>query len=303
MAVLERPGEERARRRDRLELLPVVAEADDHRPRVERRAAPRAAGGRPCCRAASRSRRRSARRPRGTPRAARRCPRPAAARSRSPGSAGRARASSSEPRERRVARLRARTRRRRRPAAPRARGRRGRRRPPAPRGCARSRRRRRRRAASVSRPQALELRVPAHRVLELRAVRLDREARPRSAPDGRPEQHVVREDEVGRQVLAQRRGVRLDVAVALGLREVLQQPRLEPLVPVEHERPAAARRARAARPPRRRGRTLRMRLLAEDDDVVARAAPLARERPRVDVRAGAAEAGSRARGGSAQRGA
>ena len=36
MPVLERPGEERAlRRRMRLELAPVVAEADDHRPRVE----------------------------------------------------------------------------------------------------------------------------------------------------------------------------------------------------------------------------------------------------------------------------
>jgi hypothetical protein len=31
MAVLERSGEERARRRDRLQLVPVVAEADDQR--------------------------------------------------------------------------------------------------------------------------------------------------------------------------------------------------------------------------------------------------------------------------------
>jgi hypothetical protein len=35
VAVLERPGEERARRRRSLELLAVVAEADDHRARVE----------------------------------------------------------------------------------------------------------------------------------------------------------------------------------------------------------------------------------------------------------------------------
>ena len=101
---------------------------------------------------------------------------------------------------------------------------------------------------------------------------------------------MVREDEVGGQQRAQRLRVRLDVRVALGAREVLQQPRLEPLVPVEHEdRQQPVRQLRHDDLRAAEVVPLRVPLLADDVDVVAGAAPLARERTRVDVRAGAAE--------------
>ena len=92
------------------------------------------------------------------------------------------------------------------------------------------------------------------------------------------------------QQLAQRRGVRLDVARALVRREVLEQPRLEPLVAVEHEHRQEP--ARQLGPHDLRARevvVLRARLLADDRHVVPGAAPLPRERPRVDVRPGPAE--------------
>ena len=85
------------------------------------------------------------------------------------------------------------------------------------------------------RSPARELLAPAHRILELRAVRLHGVARTRRRSDGSAEQDMVREDDVGRQQLAQRGGVRIDVARALLRGEVLQQLRLEPLVAVEHE--------------------------------------------------------------------
>ena len=63
-------------------------------------------------------------------------------------------------------------------------------------------------AAERRRPQLLELGIAAHRVLELRAVRLDGERRT-GRRRHRPAHHdVVREDEVGRQALAHRRSVR-----------------------------------------------------------------------------------------------
>ena len=72
-----------------------------------------------------------------------------------------------------------------------------------------------RRALEHLSPPRLELRPPAHRVLELRAVRLDRVARAARRADGAAEEHVVAEDEVGRQLLADGRGVRLDPGVEL----------------------------------------------------------------------------------------
>ena len=77
--------------------------------------------------------------------------------------------------------------------------------------------------ASDSRPHVRELAVPAHRVLELRAVRLDRVPGAGRRSDRPSEQDVVREDEVGRQVLAERGGVRLDVAFALARGQLRQQ--------------------------------------------------------------------------------
>ena len=136
----------------------------------------------------------------------------------------------------------------------------------------------------------LELRVAAHRVLELGAVRLDRVARAARCADRPAEQHVVREHDVGRQQLPERSRVRLDVALPLLGGQVLQSGRLEPLVAVDDEhgqqpigqlRPHDARAAEVE--------SLRMRLLADDDHVVARARPFARERARVDVRARARE--------------
>ena len=164
MAVLERACEERARTGRRLERLPVVAEADDHRAgvdvaqRLEQdvdalvvEQLPEVDDRRPVVL-------------RERPPGARRCPRPAAARWRCRGSADPA----SPPRAGRPAPRRAdavATRRRRRRAAPRGRGRRGRRRPAAPRGCARSRRRRPRpaRASPSPTPRAPRCRASSTR--------------------------------------------------------------------------------------------------------------------------------------------
>jgi len=57
-------------------------------------------------------------------------------------------------------------------------------------------------------------------------VRLHRERRARGSPDGSTEQHVVREHDVGRQELAERRRIRVDVCVELGGSEVLEQLRV-----------------------------------------------------------------------------
>jgi hypothetical protein len=59
-------------------------------------------------------------------------------------------------------------------------------------------------------------------------VRLDREAQAARGADRAAEEHVVREHEVGGRELAQHGRVRLDVALPLLGREVLEQPRLEP---------------------------------------------------------------------------
>ena len=139
-------------------------------------------------------------------------------------------------------------------------------------------------------PPAFELGTAAHRVLELGAVRLDAERRAGCGADRPAHQHVVREHEVGGQELAERRSVRIDVRGLLGGSEVLQELRLEPYVAVHHER-----RQQTA------GQLdvddlcalqvvlLGRALLADDDNVVPGAGPLAGERARVDVRPRAAE--------------
>ena len=92
----------------------------------------------------------------------------------------------------------------------------------------------------------LELGAAAHRVLELGAVRLDAERRACCRADGGTHQDVVREDEVGGQQLAQRRGVRLDVRGALGAGEVLEELRAQSFVAVhdEHGQQIAGQRGR-----------------------------------------------------------
>ena len=191
--MLERAREKRARRRDRLQLVAIVAEADDHRLRVETARAPRAAGGRLVEDQLAEVDDGRHVAPRRTRRSARRCPRPAADRSRCPDSAGRVRLpeqlAKAPPRA-----AAAGTRRRRRPAAPRARGRRARPRPRAPRGCAPSRRTRPRAPRAIATPRG-KLLVAAHRVLELRAVRLDDVARAGRRGDGSAEHDVICEDE------------------------------------------------------------------------------------------------------------
>ena len=135
-----------------------------------------------------------------------------------------------------------------------------------------------------------ELHPAADRVLELRAVRLDRERRARRGADGAPEQDVVAEDEIGRQLLSDARRVRVDVASALVRRELLQQPRLEPLVRVEDEHGQQATGERG-RHDLRSGEVepLWLALLADDRHLVPGAAPRAGDLPRVDVRARARE--------------
>ena len=138
-------------------------------------------------------------------------------------------------------------------------------------------------------PPAGELLVAAHRVLELGAVGLDGEWQAARGSHGPSEEHVIGEDEVGGCELAQDGGVGLDETVSLFLRGVLEELRLHPLVPVEdeHRQEAAdvgSHRLRAAEVVE-----LRVRLLRHDHDVVAGPAPLTRDRPCVDVGAGAAE--------------
>src|SRR5262249_48253762 len=141
-----------------------------------------------------------------------------------------------------------------------------------------------------SAPPLGELLVAAHRVLELGAVRLDCERSARGGPDWAAEQDVVCKDEVGRELGAHSRGIRLDVAVALGAGQVLQQPRLGPGIAVEDEggqqvvRQLGPQDARA-------GEVVGagVPLLADDDDLVPQAGPRARERACVHVRPRAAE--------------
>ena len=63
-------------------------------------------------------------------------------------------------------------------------------------------------------PPRGELVVAAHRVLQLRAVRLDRVRRAGRRGHGPAEQDVVGKDEVGRKLGAHGFGVRLDVPLA-----------------------------------------------------------------------------------------
>ena len=121
-------------------------------------------------------------------------------------------------------------------------------------------------------------------------MRLDAERLSERGADGTAHQDVVREHEVGREQLAQRCDVRVDVAAALVGGEILQQPRLEPLVAVEHEhgqQPVGQLDLHRRRAPDRVA--LRSRLLRDDRHVMPGAAPLLRQLPRVDVRPGPVE--------------
>jgi hypothetical protein len=116
-------------------------------------------------------------------------------------------------------------------------------------------------------------------------VRLDLVARTCARCDRAPHQHVVREDEVGGKVGSERADVARDIPLAVRARHVLEQDRLEPLVPVEHEHGQEPADLRPADLGPAEVELLRLRILAEDDDLVPGPAPLTRQRPRVLVRA------------------
>ncbi len=121
-------------------------------------------------------------------------------------------------------------------------------------------------------------------------MRLDPERRAGGGRDGAPHQHVIREDQVGRQQLPERGGVRIHVGSALGRRRVLQELGTQTGIAVQDEhrqhptgqvgddnlRPAQVVAGGVA-------------FLTHHDDVVAGAAPRARKRTGVDVRPGPAE--------------
>ena len=121
-------------------------------------------------------------------------------------------------------------------------------------------------------------------------MRLDGEGRPARDPDRRAEQDVVDEKRVRRKLLADGGRVRLDEALELDARQILEAPRLEALVAVEDEHgQQPAGQLRADDPGAAEVEQLGMAFLADDHDVMARTAPFACERARVDVRARPAE--------------
>jgi hypothetical protein len=120
-------------------------------------------------------------------------------------------------------------------------------------------------------------------------VRLDDERRARRSADGPAEEHVIAEDEIGRQQVAHRPGIRLDPDLELAARAVLEELDVVALVPVEHEDGKQASDVRSERLRAAEVVLLGVRLLAQDRDVVPRPAPLARELARVHVRARPAE--------------
>ena len=143
--------------------------------------------------------------------------------------------------------------------------------------------------ASASRPQAASSALPRSEYSSSEPCALTAKRAPARGADRPAQQDVVAEDEVGGQLLAQGGRVRLDPVVELGARALLDELDLVALVAVEDEDRQQAADVRPDRLGAAEVVALRMRLLAEDGDVVPGAAPLARERARVDVRAGAAE--------------
>ena len=138
-------------------------------------------------------------------------------------------------------------------------------------------------------PPRRQSRVAAHRVLELRAVCLDREACAARGPDRAPEQDVVREDEVDGLMLPQCRRVPLHPGVELGPSAALDELDLVALVAVEHEDRQQPTDIRPDRGGAAEIVELRLGLLAEHGDLVTRPCPLSRQRPGVHIRARAAE--------------
>ena len=134
-----------------------------------------------------------------------------------------------------------------------------------------------------------ELRAAAHRVLELRPVRLHRIRRTGGQPDGPAEQHVVREHEVRGQAVAHRSRVRLHPCFEVVAGALVDEADVVPLVAVEHEHRQEPTDVGSDRRRRAEVVRLRPRLLAQNRDVVPCPAPFASELARVDVRARSSE--------------
>ncbi len=235
MPVLERAREERPPRPPR----PRARDGTDRsrrRPDGRRsRASPPAGSARPSARSASRSRRRSARRRRGTTRAARvavvRQSFVGVARVGGSALASRSRSASAALRSCKRERCR-----RRRPAGRCARGSTWpttssstRRMCSEPTYVASA-------AAETLPPEALELRPPAHRVLELGAVRLDPERRTARPPTGAPSSTWLANTRSAGWSSRSASAFAATYASRSAGVKILQQPRLEALVAVEHER-------------------------------------------------------------------
>ena len=133
-----------------------------------------------------------------------------------------------------------------------------RRRPRALPGCGRSLRRRPlpARARRARPPAARYARGSSTRA---RAVCLDREPRARGCPDRAARKHVVAEDEVGRQALADRGCVRRHEVVEFRLRQILKQSRLEASYASSTNTGSCRPGSRVVRPPRLPGRSARAR--------------------------------------------
>jgi hypothetical protein len=77
--------------------------------------------------------------------------------------------------------------------------------------------------------------IAAHGVLELGSMRLDGERKAARVSDRGAEQDVVREDHISGEVGADRGRVQGDIAVTFPAREVLEELRLDALIAVQHE--------------------------------------------------------------------
>ncbi len=126
---------------------------------------------------------------------------------------------------------------------------------------------------------------PSIEKVELGAVHLDAERLPGRSADRPAEDQVVREDHVGREVVADRRGVGVDEALALLPRDVLHPSRLEILVAIDDEDRQEPADLRSDEGGAAEVVPLRVRILGEDGDLVPEPRPRSRERARVDIRA------------------
>jgi hypothetical protein len=101
---------------------------------------------------------------------------------------------------------------------------------------------------------------------------------------------MVDEDAIGRKKFAHGGGIELDEAFPLGLGQILEIGRFEILVAVEDEdRQGPVDRGSNDLDTLEAFVPVRMRVLAEDDDLMSETAPGARQGARIDIRSRASE--------------